>query len=141
MRLLDRAPLTSPWRNNEQPLTTSYHFKPRPSNGLLEKLAVYSASLHCASRRFPVCFLGPPCHAPPSLTAPLPQTHLFSLPQQPFQTSCASQHGADDQNATEPRGQGRVAPSMPCPRCVTCLVWWRWLGLGGRLIIHTDRLS
>lgn len=39
MRSLDRAPLTSPRRNNEQPLALSCHFKPRLSNGLPERLA------------------------------------------------------------------------------------------------------
>lgn len=39
MRLLDRAPLTSPRRNNEQPLALSRHFKLQLSNGLPERFA------------------------------------------------------------------------------------------------------
>lgn len=35
---LDRVPLTSPRRNNEQPLALSCHFKPRLPNGLPERL-------------------------------------------------------------------------------------------------------
>lgn len=160
MRSLDRAPLTSPRRNNEQPLALSCHFKPRLSNGLPERLAAPTRLLlgkesgkKSEGKKAKIGQSSRPWRSLGRLFIP----SLFIVPRGAFQSvglaggatplhplwlrSSSRLHVLANTQQMTIMPRSRVAPSMPCPRCVTCPVWWRRLGLGGCLIIHFDRLS